>query len=91
MSQSYTYERYLPYLAEFDLSDHDKRALIDTLWGLLAGILDAEEKGCGQLCENDRAAAHAGSDGLKWKGSKTTTNEFTRAAAIAAPPGKESP
>ena len=91
MSKSYSYERYLPYLAEFDLSEHDKRALIDTLWGLLAGILDAEEKGCGQLRRKDVGAAHVGSGAVKWKGSKTTTNEFTRAAAIAAPPGKESP
>ncbi|CDO60038.1 hypothetical protein BN1012_Phect1824 [Candidatus Phaeomarinobacter ectocarpi] len=65
--------------------------MIDALWGLLSGILDAEEEGCGQLSADGNADTHAGPDAVKWKGSKTTTSEFTRVAAIAAPPGEESP
>ena len=91
MSQTFSYDRYLPYLSAFDLSEQDKRALIDALWGMLSGILDADEEGCGQLSNHGDLSAVTCSDAIKWKGSKTITNEFTRAAAIAAPPGKESP
>ena len=49
------YEKYLAMAADLDLSDDEKRELIDTLWVLMSAFADASfdpnatQKPCGQI------------------------------------------
>jgi hypothetical protein len=36
----HNWEEWLPYLAHFDVSEAEKRALIDAVWNIIVGFVD---------------------------------------------------
>lgn len=97
MSETFSYNDYMPFLAGFELTDEHKRAVIDALWVMMSGLVDAEEFApvaervpCGQLSEKTRQRPTGLRDQVQWK-PINTTHEFALASGLSAPPGKESP
>jgi hypothetical protein len=91
---------YEHYLEDSDLSDDDKRALIETLWSIMVSFVDlgfrlsplqnvCEQEICGEVAPIDPAVQKMAADMVR---SKDTHNAFENAAGskVLSPPEKES-
>lgn len=73
---AFDWQDFLPYLAEADLTEDQKRAFIETMWGIVLAFVDlgyevrSPRETCGQALDLRAAlqAAVLGSDAPKEKG-----------------------
>lgn len=62
--------RYEHFLEEMDLTDEQKRALLEALWSIIVGFVDLGfgvhpvQQSCGQNAQDDSATADQGDDAV---------------------------
>lgn len=70
------FERYAPLLEDADISEDQKRDLLQALWSIIIGFVDlgfevdCEQTACGQVPENSRKAPLTAPDALHSTHSK---------------------
>ena len=68
---------YAPYVADFDMTEEQKRELLETLWSIMASFVSlgfdvGKADICGQIFPAFNAASGGGPDGVESHSSKTT-------------------